>query len=356
MLFMAEIKKTPLEIPSAVYDYVLYYECDVDDWINKSKPQVSEISGNGNLLNLINWSSTKVYTDKNGRVTRFGLNEDGWDDYVKNHKPPTGVTVKNFGKDIYCGIVEEVFWKGSCAHLCANYACAILLFQIKWQGFSPTQDLYNELKNKCGNSNYNFIKTGTYYQKIADATHAYSDPMVAYDTMIKYVYKYYYNLSASEKYKDVRKGWMRRFIMAFTPHGLCVETGFCNNTMKYESSIQEWIDYSLQQLNKNNQYKVILSWNATPEQIAAMSSNIPSYTPSSYNYNNSTNSSTDNNNYGSVYQMGNYSNAPNVQIISQQNQSRDDVWNTLIGGSYMQDKVIKCAEFITTDKIKNVKM
>ena len=40
----------------------------------------------------------------------------------------------------------------------------------------------------------------------------------------------------------------------------------------------------------------------------------------------------------------------------QQNQSREDVWNTLIGGSYMQDSVIKCAEFITTDKKKNIKV
>ena len=278
---------------------------------------------------------------------------------MKNHKPPTGVTVRNFGRDIYCDIIKEYFWKeASCAHLCVNYACAILLFQITWQGFTPTGKLYNELKNNCDKKDYNFIKTGTYHKKIADATHAYSDPMKAYDIMVKYAYKHYYKLSnPGNDYEKYRMGWMRRMIMAFTPYGLCVETGFCNNTMKKSSTIEEWVSYSLSQLNKNNQYKVIFSWNATPEQIAAMSSNIPSYTPSSYNYNNSTNSSTDNNNnYGSVYQMGDYSNMPDAQIISQQNQSREDVWNTLIGGSYMQDSVIKCEEFITTDKIKNVKI
>jgi hypothetical protein len=181
--------------------------------------------------------------------------------------------------------------------------------------------------------------------------------MKAYDVMIKYVYKHYYNISRSgTKYEQYRKGWMRRFIMAFTPHGLCVETGFCNRTMKYESSIEEWINYSSQQLNKNNQYKVIFSWNATPEQIAAMSSNIPSYTPSSFSsYSTGGSTSSTYSCFGVVNNMGDYTNYPDGNNTPQEKQNREEVWNTLIGGSYMQDKVRKCAELITTDKIKNEK-
>ena len=58
---------------------------------------------------------------------------------------------------------------------------------------------------------------------------------------------------------------------------------------------------------------------------------------------------------GAVSQLGNYSNAPDVQIIHQQTQSRDEVLNTLVGGSYTPNDVKKCSELTSADKKKSVK-
>ena len=58
---------------------------------------------------------------------------------------------------------------------------------------------------------------------------------------------------------------------------------------------------------------------------------------------------------GGVSQLGNYSNAPDMQIVHQQTQSKEEVLNTLVGGSYTPDQVKKCAELITADKKKENK-
>lgn len=58
---------------------------------------------------------------------------------------------------------------------------------------------------------------------------------------------------------------------------------------------------------------------------------------------------------GNVSQLGNYTNSPDAQIIHQQNQSREDVLNTLVNGSYTPNDVKKCAELITSEKKKNKK-
>lgn len=58
---------------------------------------------------------------------------------------------------------------------------------------------------------------------------------------------------------------------------------------------------------------------------------------------------------GGVSQLGNYSNTPDVQISHRQIKNREDVLQTLLGGSYTPDQVKKCAELITSDKKKNVK-
>lgn len=58
-----------------------------------------------------------------------------------------------------------------------------------------------------------------------------------------------------------------------------------------------------------------------------------------------------------VSQLGNYSNSPDTQKSNQQTQShREDVLNTLVGGSYSPKQVKKCEELITSDKKKNVKI
>ena len=59
---------------------------------------------------------------------------------------------------------------------------------------------------------------------------------------------------------------------------------------------------------------------------------------------------------GGVYQLGNYTNAPDAQIEYKQIQNKEDVLNTLMSGSYTPNEVKKCAELITADKKKNEKV
>ena len=56
-----------------------------------------------------------------------------------------------------------------------------------------------------------------------------------------------------------------------------------------------------------------------------------------------------------VYQLGNYSNTPNMVIKKQQTKNREDVLNTLISNSYTPDQVKKCSELISADKKKEIK-
>ena len=81
------------------------------------------------------------------------------------------------------------------------------------------------------------------------------------------------------------------------------------------------------------------------------------YTPSSSQFGGSQSSSSGGaySGCGGVHQLGNYSNAPDAQITHQQTQSREEVLNTLVGGSYTPDQVKKCDELITSDKKKNKK-
>lgn len=60
---------------------------------------------------------------------------------------------------------------------------------------------------------------------------------------------------------------------------------------------------------------------------------------------------------GNVYQLGNYTNTPDLKTAyNKQIQNREDVLNTLIGGSYAQNEIKKCGELISPDKKKGVKI
>ena len=58
---------------------------------------------------------------------------------------------------------------------------------------------------------------------------------------------------------------------------------------------------------------------------------------------------------GSVGQLGSYTNTPEVTVIHQQTQNREEVLNTLVSGSYSPNEIKKCAELISSDKKKNKK-
>ena len=361
---MAE-DKTTLNIPPALYDYVLYYECANKDW--KDIKKKSSISGNGGLMDAINWNSTYSYDpDDAGGKTLFGVTESAWKTYVKSHKD------KGYNQDLNTmgrnGWLDQINWfwsENSAAGKCANYACAFLMFQMAWGGFgsSSQSKLLSTLKNNADVTDYNFITKGSTYKKIADATHAYKDPMVAYGYMRSSLLSYYYNISTPDKTnKKYRVGWLNRAALPFTHYGLYIPISVAGKSigLKYESTLSDW-DEKVTQMVKNNTsgYVKIFDWGSDPESINQIpyDTNDYIYNPNSYDYNN---------NSGSIYsgclgvsQLGNFTNNSSTSKSSNSNaqniKNRENILNTLIKGSYSSNNIKKCSELLSTDKKKGIK-
>ena len=361
---MAEVTK--LNPPLALYDYVLYFECAIKDWINYKLKL--KIKGDGSLMDAINWKSTYSYDpDDKGGKTLFGVTEMAWQEFVKRY-PNKGYSkdLNTMGKQ---GWLDQISWfwnNNSCAGECANYACAFVMFQMVWGGFSKSAqtNLLNTLKTNAEKKDYPFITDGTIYKRIADATHAFNDPMVAYDYMRKSLTSYYYNISTPDKTnKKYRVGWLNRAALPFTPYGLYIGTSVDGKSagLRYESTLPDW-DATIVRLIENNTkgYIKIFDWGADPSTIEKLTASVGTYDYSSFINSNASSSSSSflsglYSGCGGVYQLGNYTNALNTQMTPQQTKNKEDVLNTLLGGSYTPNNVKKCAELITSDKKKNIK-
>ena len=356
---MAEVKT--LDIPPALYDFVLYYECASKDWTNSSKK--SSVKGDGSLMNYINWKSTYSYdpNDKGGK-TLFGITEDVWKEFVKKY-PNKGYStnLNNMGKNGWLDVVKWYWDENSSAGKCANVACAFILFQMRWMGFSGLSAILSILKANADKKDYNFIDSGSGYKKIADATHAYSDSMIAYEYLRKAHSSYLYNNSnPSNSNKIYRNGWLNRSVLSYLPYGLYIPL-FSNSSvgLKYESTLEDWETTALQ-LAQNNKsgYVKIMDWGVSPEAMGNSSNN-----PYGYNLpNNSVLSKIANLFSDGVYtgcngvsQLGNFTNITNGTQTNQRTVNREEILNTLMRGSATPDNVKKCSELITTDKKKGIK-
>jgi hypothetical protein len=361
---MADEVKTLKPIP-ALYDFILYWECAGKDW--KKGAKKTSIKGDGSLMDLIDWNSTYSYDpDDAGGKTLFGVTESTWQEYVKNH-PEKGYS-KDLNKMGKKGWMDQVewFWTGrSSCGFCANYACAFSMIQMVWLGFDsePLANLLSTLKENADIKDYPFITSGGVYRKIADATHAYTDPMIAYEYMRKAHSAYLFNISTPNRTnKKYRMGWLNRSVLAYTPYGLYVPITVSGKSvgLKYESSLDQW-EAAAQQLAQSNAkgYVKIVDWGASPEtieQLANIAYDFTSAAVAPYVSNSSNGSSSGAySGCGGVSQLGNYTSAPDLNVEYKQSQNKEDVLNTLIGGSYTPKDIKTCLELITTDKKKNVK-
>jgi hypothetical protein len=363
---MAEVKL--LEPIPVLYDFILYWECANKDWKNwKDK---LKIKGDGSLVNALNWNSTYSYDpDDKGGKTLFGVTETTWKEFVEKY-PNKGYNkdLNTMGKQEWFDVIKYYWEDYTYGGLCANYACAFTLLQMGWMGFNPPgpKNLLSTLKSNADIKDYPFISKGSIYKKIADATHAYSDPMIAYNHMIKAHSQYLYNISvpSNDNYK-FRMGWLNRSVLGHTPYGLFVCVGIDGSSLglKKTSGLDEWVNKSIQiSQNIPNGYVKLLDWGATPETIKKMTSDTFNYTLNeSYSYDSFSSNNNSGGAYGgcnSVLQLGNYSNTSNTPEESQTNKqeiNRKKILNTLIGGYHNPNSINMCAEFLTVDKKKGVK-
>lgn len=128
---------------------------------------------------------------------------------------------------------------------------------------------------------------------------------------------------------------------------------------KYEKDFNEMLNLAQNASNKGQKKFSYFLVNKTvlDEQGVVNNGGGTPYTSTNLNVSSSS-STTSSGSYGGcggVSQLGNFSNAPDAQTVSKHNQNREDVLNTLVGGSYTPKQVKKCSELITSDKKKNVK-
>ena len=350
---MAENNK--LTVPPVLYDYILYYECAASDWTSYKKR--FNIKGDGSLMDYIRWDCKPSVDPRDaGGPTKCGVTEKTWKEY--SSKP-----LEQMNRADWQGIVKkrwEDVVSGAGAYA-ANYACGLLLFQAAWGGFTGGEKCLAKLKETADIKDYPYISKGYIYKKIADATHAFTDPMVAFNILRNAILTHYYNISTPNNTNKVyRMGWFNRVAIPFTPYGFYLSLGPDGKSLglKYESTIEDWDSKVMPYIQNGAKNLVkIFDWGIDPESIPNLIANT-SYDLSTSGYGYSNGCGYSNSAYsgcGGVHQLGNYSNAPDAQIIFQQSQSREEVLNTLIGGSYAPDQVKKCAELITSDKKKGVK-
>ena len=360
-----------LSVPPGFYDYILYNECHSSNWINNKRPSTDNFDGSGKSIDMVNWNSGS-YTLKgdSGGATKAGVTVKTWKTLLKldSFSQFRGMSVDAISKSAWLAVIDY-FWTTSHACDCVNHACACILCQTKWGGFTGLSRLLSELKKQSDIAGYPFMGDG--YAGIADATHAFTDPMKAYIIIRKVVLSYLISISdpnsSNEQHRtnyQFRVGWFNRFALAFAMQGLYLNVGLAKGVRELDPPITEKTDDADEVIkasikhyqNGGRGMKQILDWGLTPEQIEEMiasgeydfiyedsSSYSPQYSGSSYSGCNS------------ISQLGNYSNAPDANVVHQQVQSKEDVLNTLMSGSYEPGSVKKCDELITTDKKKRKK-
>ena len=367
-------KKTKLSMPPGLYDYVVYYECAPSNWPNNKRPSADNFDGSGKSVDLVKWDSTS-HTAKydSGGATKVGVTHSTWDSLRNNPKQyPEFSKYKNMSidamsKEAWLEVMDQ-FWSESHSGDCANHACACLLFQAKWGGFLGFDSLIAELKKNSDIPDYPF--KGTRYAGVADATNAYTDPMKAYIIIRKKVLNYLISISdpnsPNERQRNNyqnRMGWYNRLALAFPLQGLYIDVGLngvghLSPAITRDTTSADTIIDSVAKHYQNGGrgMKQLIDWGLSPEELEEkIASGEYDFIHGDSGGYSSQYSGGSYSGCNSISQLGNYSNAPDATVVHQQVQSKEEVLNTLMSGSYEPNSVKKCDELITTDKKKRKK-
>jgi len=273
-------------LSGSLYDYLLFYECAVKDWLPGKHAQKLKIAQQapGTLMNHINWNvkGTTVKGDSGGN-TKCGITHKTWATWYKNNAAKyglsSGLNVNKMDKKGWLSYIDSNWIK------CANEACSIVLFQAKWGGWSKANSCLSLLKQKADITNYNYKTYGSVYEQIADATHAFKNPMDAFQIIRNSHQQYLYDLSApGMKNRKFRIGWMRREVATFQDDGLYVETGNLANYVNENTSLHDWRATCKKQRGKIPGYVKLCSWDNMPTNPEAYAD--IDFSPYNYGYGN----------------------------------------------------------------------
>lgn len=263
---------------AAFYDYLLYYECASTDYLPSARNNKISIIKNspGTLLNHIDWNvrGTTVVGDSGG-LTKCGVTHTTWGDFWKKageskYKLTCGSNVNNMKRFDWLCFID---WYSSGAINAANDACRCILFQNKWGsgGGGDLETLLQKLKNKADNKTYNYKTSGGIYEKLADATFAFKNPMDAFQIIRDHRAEFLFKSSGpSSKNKKFRNGWLRRCIGSFQDDGLYIADANELFNLSYETSIEDRKKIC-SKLKGTGNYIKIASWDkmpTTPDQFS----------------------------------------------------------------------------------------
>ena len=253
-----------LQIPTAIYDYLLYYECANKDWKNKNaKHQIGDKPA-GFLIDSVNWFTTSsTHVGDSGGATKCGITHVTWKSFYNKYSKKYGLIcgphIDKMDKKGWMSYIQNSWNSGP--GYAANVACAIVIFQCKWGGWSEVGDCLTKVRQNADIESYVFTDSGDNYKKLADATNAYSNPMKAYKIIRDEHIKYLYDISApGKKNAQFRTGWMRREVPTFQNDGLYVEPGLNEFRNTNNFTIEQWENLCLQLKGQHPKYVKIYNW------------------------------------------------------------------------------------------------
>lgn len=257
-----------LKIPNSIYDYLLFYECADKDWKSgTNKLEMAKYSP-GSLIERVDWGNKGgTLAGDSGGLTKCGITHKTWSNwYNKNGKRyglNDGADVRNMSKKGWLSFIQDGW---NIIGTSANVACAIVLFQGRWGGWSNVGNCLTALKSKADIKDYEFKNSGDVYSKIADATHAFKNPMDAYQIIRNCHQQYLFDISEpGKKNAKFRVGWMRREVAPFQNDGLYIEPGIGELIRKSNTSLSlpQW-KALCEQIKGKDKYVKLCSWDNMP--------------------------------------------------------------------------------------------
>lgn len=251
-----------LGVPTRFYDYVLYYECGINERLSSSyflPNKVGSLSA-GSLGSYVKWNASGNNVGDGAGITRFGVTSVAITAY-KNWSHNTSYSLNSYAT---WKQIVGYFWSDAHSYECANYACGVLLCQGKWGGWSSTalKKCCSELAKNADKSTSGISLNGS-YSSIAKLTNCFSNPMNAFVIIRNCRISYLRSCGNASKFAG---GWMRREFFAMQEDGLYIEPGTKSFTTYGTASIATMKSAASKlKSNSSSGYVKLMSWDGTPD-------------------------------------------------------------------------------------------
>lgn len=291
--------------PARFYDYMIYYECGQSEKANPSAWKNIGSLPAGSLLNAVNWNAAAIDVGDGAGKTKVGVTPIAIQAYRK-WSGNNSFSLRNANDWIQ---IANYFWKQACADQAANQACACLICQGKWAGWSSTSlsNTCNELRNKCDKKDEATKIKGSGYEALAKLTHCFSNPMDAYLIIRSFRLAYLRSCKNAQKFAN---GWVRREFIPFANECLCCEPGLPELSKLGFTPIPKIETILSSIMGKNPQLIKLMDWDSAPSDdfsLGDISDGSDGVLPASNNVFSNLGGGSNNIGHGSIIDGGTFS-------------------------------------------------